>query len=35
MTVNIHPTAIVETGAKLGTGVTIGAYAHVGCHVEI
>jgi UDP-N-acetylglucosamine acyltransferase len=35
MTVNIHPTAIVENGAKLGTGVTIGAYAHVGCHVEI
>jgi UDP-N-acetylglucosamine acyltransferase len=27
---DIHPTAIVEDGARLGTGVSIGAYAIVG-----
>src|ERR1700676_846233 len=26
----IHPTAIVEDGARLGTGVSVGAYAIVG-----
>lgn len=35
MSVNIHPTAIVEDGAKLGAGVTIGAYAHVGAGVTL
>lgn len=31
----IHPTAIIEPGARLGLGVEIGAYAVVGEHVEI
>ena len=31
----IHPTAIVHPGAKLGSGVEIGAYSLVGEHVEI
>ncbi len=33
--VKIHPTAIVEPGARLGEGVEIGAYAYVGAEVEI
>ena len=32
---NIHPTAMIEPGARLGKGVEIGAYAIVGAHVEI
>lgn len=32
---NIHPTAIVHAGAKLGAGVSIGAYSLIGEHVEI
>jgi len=32
---SIHPTAIVEPGARLGSGVEIGAYSIVGEHVEI
>lgn len=35
MTVDIHPTAIVEDGAELGAGVTVGAYAHIGAHAQI
>jgi UDP-N-acetylglucosamine acyltransferase len=31
----IHPTAIVEDGAKLGDGVNIGPYCIVGPHVEL
>lgn len=31
----IHPTAIVEDGAKLGDGVEIGPYCIVGPHVEL
>jgi UDP-N-acetylglucosamine acyltransferase len=31
----IHPTAIVDPGARLAEGVTIGAYSVVGEHVEI
>ncbi len=31
----IHPTAIVEPGARLGSGVAIGAYSIIGEHVEI
>ena len=31
----IHPTAIVHPAAKLGSGVTVGAYSTVGEHVEI
>jgi UDP-N-acetylglucosamine acyltransferase len=35
MSVTIHPTAIVEDGASLGTNVTVGAYAHVGANTSI
>lgn len=31
----IHPTAIIEPGARLGEGVEIGAYAYVGGQVEL
>ncbi len=31
----IHPTALVDCGAKLGPGVTIGAYAMIGADVEL
>jgi len=31
----IHPTAIVEDGAKLGAGVEIGPFCSVGRHVEL
>ncbi|WP_346912224.1 acyl-ACP--UDP-N-acetylglucosamine O-acyltransferase [uncultured Roseibium sp.] len=31
----IHPTAIVEDGARLGDGVEIGPYCIVGPHVEL
>ena len=32
---NIHPTAIVEPGAKIGSGVSIGAHAYVGPDVTL
>jgi len=32
---SIHPTAIVDPAARLGRGVTVGAYSIVGPHVEI
>lgn len=32
---NIHPTAIIETGAELGEGTEIGAYAFVGADVVL
>ena len=32
---NIHPTAIVEDGAKLGADVEIGPYAHIGKDVVL
>ena len=32
---NIHPTAIVEDGARIGDGVRIGPYCHVGPHVSL
>jgi len=31
----IHPTAIVEDGARLGEGVTIGPYCHIGRQVTL
>ena len=31
----IHPTAIVEDGAKIGDGAVIGPYSMIGPHVEI
>ena len=35
MTSKIHPTAIIEDGAKLGKGVEVGPYAIVGPHVTL
>lgn len=35
MSVNIHPTAIIEPGAELGTDVSIGAYSVIGANVKI
>jgi UDP-N-acetylglucosamine acyltransferase len=32
---NIHPTAIVEPGARLAESVSIGPYCHVGAQVEL
>ncbi|MDD5359273.1 MAG: acyl-ACP--UDP-N-acetylglucosamine O-acyltransferase [Sulfurovaceae bacterium] len=32
---NIHPTAIIEDGAKIGENVTIGAYSYIGKNVTI
>ncbi len=32
---NIHPTAVVESGASLDKGVTVGAYAYIGAHAVI
>lgn len=32
---SIHPTAIIEDGAHLGTGVSIGPYCHVGSNVRL
>ena len=31
----IHPTAIIESGAELGEDVVIGAYAYVGAQVRL
>ena len=35
MATSIHPTAIIESGARLGADVEIGAYAFVGCDVQL
>lgn len=35
MATKIHPTAIIESGAQLGTNVEVGAYAYVGAQVSI
>lgn len=35
MPTNIHPTAIIESGAQLDDDVTVGAYAYIGARVEI
>jgi UDP-N-acetylglucosamine acyltransferase len=32
---NVHPTAIVHPGARLGANVSVGAYTLVGEHVEV
>ena len=32
---DIHPTAVIEPGARLGTGIRIGPYAIVGAEVEV
>jgi UDP-N-acetylglucosamine acyltransferase len=31
----IHSTALIDSGAKLGSGVTVGAYAVIGAEVEL
>jgi len=35
MATNIHPTAIIAPGARLGEGVSVGPYSIIGEHVEI
>lgn len=35
MSIRIHPSAIVESGARLGEDVVIGAFCHVGPEVEL
>jgi len=35
MTVTVHPTAVVETGAKLGAGARVGPYCCIGGEVEL
>jgi UDP-N-acetylglucosamine acyltransferase len=35
MTATIHPTAIIETGARLQDGVVVGPFCHIGANVEI
>jgi UDP-N-acetylglucosamine acyltransferase len=35
MSTEIHPTAIIEPGAELEAGVTVGAYAYIGSRVKI
>lgn len=35
MTTQIHPTAIVEEGAELGSDVSVGAFAYVGSRVQL
>lgn len=32
---NIHPTAIIEPGAKIGENCQIGPYAYIGAHVSM
>ncbi len=35
MTATIHPTAVIETGAELGSNVSIGPYSVIGPNVKI
>ncbi|RDZ29025.1 acyl-ACP--UDP-N-acetylglucosamine O-acyltransferase [Lysobacter silvisoli] len=35
MSAQIHPSAVVDTGATLGTGVRVGAFSYIGPDVEI
>ena len=35
MASQVHPTAIVEAGARLGQDVVVGAYAYVGPDVTL
>lgn len=35
MATEIHPTAIIESGAELDEGVVVGAYAYIGSNVRI
>ena len=35
MSTNVHPSAVVEKGAELADGVTVGPFAYVGAHVKL
>lgn len=35
MQASIHPTAVIEKGAELGTGVIVGPFCHVGAEVRL
>ena len=35
MATEVHPTAVIESGAELDEGVTVGAYAYVGANVKV
>jgi UDP-N-acetylglucosamine acyltransferase len=35
MTATIHPTALIDAGARLGRNVTVGAFSVIGPHAEI
>lgn len=35
MATEVHPTAIIEKGAQLDAGVSVGAYAYIGANVKI
>jgi UDP-N-acetylglucosamine acyltransferase len=35
MTVNIHPTAVIEPGAELGVDVRVGPYTVIGPRVKV
>ena len=35
MTSNIHSSAVIETGAQIGTNVTVGPFCHIGPHVTL
>ena len=35
MPVVVHPTAVIEDGAELGTGVRVGPFCHVGSRVRL
>lgn len=35
MSLRIHPSAVVESGARLGDNITIGPFCHVGPEVEL
>ena len=34
METSVHPTAIIEKGAELDQGVSVGAYAYIGPYAE-
>ena len=35
MMASVHPSSVVEDGARLGAGVVIGPFCHIGADVEI
>lgn len=34
-TANIHPTAVIEDGVKIGANVTVGSFTYIATNVEI